>query len=73
LGIQQEVKDSQSGLLFPYGNSKKLAEAIEKLIVDIDFRTKLEQNATRYVQNLSFENHFEKLQTIYEKVLKNEF
>lgn len=73
LGIQKEVKDSQSGLLFPYGNSKKLAEAIEKLIVDIDFRTKLEQNATRYVQNLSFENHFEKLQTIYEKVLKNEF
>lgn len=71
LGIQKEVAASKSGLVFPYGNAERLEEAIEKLLTNADLRKELEQNATRYIQNLSFENHFEKLYTIYKKVIKN--
>lgn len=73
LGIQKEVAESKSGLIFPYGNVEKLEEAIKSLLSNIDLRKELEGNAKRYVQNLSFENHFIKLKIIYEKVLKNKF
>lgn len=73
LGIQKEVAESKSGLIFPYGNVEKLEEAIERLLTNIDLRKELEGNAKRYVQNLSFENHFLNLKMIYEKVLKNKF
>lgn len=68
LGIQKEVAASKSGLVFPYGNEERLEEAIEKLLTDADLRKELEQNATRYIQNLSFEKHFDKLLSIYKKV-----
>jgi glycosyltransferase involved in cell wall biosynthesis len=70
LGIQREVAASNSGLVFPYKNVEKLTAAIEKLLSDIDLRTALEQNATRYIKDLSFENHFKNLLTIYQKVVK---
>jgi glycosyltransferase involved in cell wall biosynthesis len=71
LGIQNEIAQSKSGLVFPYGNVEKLQEAIEKLLIDIELKCDLEKNATRFVQGLSFENHFKKLLLIYKKVLAN--
>lgn len=70
LGIQKEVAGSKSGLIFSYGNIEKLQEAIDKLLTDLDLRKELEENGSRYVRSLSFENHFKKLETIYKKVLK---
>ena len=70
LGIQKEVEESQCGLIFPYGDVEQLTEAIEKLLTDKKFRIELEQNAADYVRTLSFENHFQKLISIYKKVLK---
>jgi glycosyltransferase involved in cell wall biosynthesis len=70
LGIQREVAASNSGLVFPYKNVEKLTASIEKLLSDIDLRTALEQNATRYIKDLSFENHFKNLLAIYQKVVK---
>lgn len=70
LGIQKEVAASKSGLVFPYGNVKKLQEAIETLLTNVDLRKELERNASYYVENLSIEKHFKKLVEIYEKVLK---
>lgn len=70
LGIQKEIAGTKSGLIFPYGNIEKLQEAIHKLLTDLDFRKELEENGSRYVRSLSFENHFKKLETIYKKVLK---
>ena len=70
LGIQKEVAASKSGLVFPYGNTIALTEAIEKLLTDIEMRTELEQNAANYVKYFSFENHFKELQKIYDAVLK---
>ncbi|WP_432671468.1 glycosyltransferase family 4 protein [Flavobacterium sp. SM2513] len=70
LGIQKEVEESQSGLIFPYGDVEQLTEAIEKLLTNEILRKELEQNASNFVQNLSFENHFKELQMIYNKVLK---
>jgi glycosyltransferase involved in cell wall biosynthesis len=71
LGIQNDIAQSKSGLVFPYGNVEKLQEAIEKLLIDIELKCDLEKNATRFVQGLSFENHFKKLLLIYKKVLAN--
>jgi glycosyltransferase involved in cell wall biosynthesis len=73
LGIQKEVEASKSGLVFPYGNIEKLADAIEILLTNNDLKIELEKNATRYVENLTFEKHFEKLQIIYNKVLRQQF
>ena len=70
LGIQKEIAESKSGLIFPYGKVEKLEEAIENLLTNLDFKKELEENATQYVQNLSFEQHFKKLKMIYESILK---
>ena len=70
LGIQKEVEESKSGLVFPYGNIEKLIEAIETLLTDTKLRQELEVNASKYIENLSFENHFKELQIIYTKLLK---
>lgn len=70
LGIQKEVVESKSGLIFPYGSVEKLQEAIEQLLTNAELKKELEENATKYVQNLSFENHFKELLTIYKKVIK---
>jgi glycosyltransferase involved in cell wall biosynthesis len=71
LGIQKEIEASKSGLVFPYGNVQKLEEAIGKLLTNAALKNELEQNGTRYIENLTFEKHFAKLLSIYKKVLKN--
>lgn len=71
LGIQKEIEASKSGLIFPYGNVQKLQEAIEKLLTNNELKHQLEQNGTHYIEDLTFEKHFEKLHSIYKKVLKN--
>ena len=71
LGIQKEVASSKSGLIFPYGNVEKLQEAIEQLLINAELKNQLEQNGTRYIENLTFEKHFEKLLSIYKKVIAN--
>ncbi len=71
LGIQKEVASSKSGLVFPYGNVEKLQEAIEQLLINAELKNQLEQNGTRYIENLTFEKHFEKLLSIYKKVIAN--
>lgn len=70
LGIKKEVSNSKSGLIFPFGNVTELTHSIEKLLKDNNLRKELEQNAADYVTTLSFENHFQKLVSIYKKVLK---
>ncbi len=73
LGFQKEIAASNSGLIFPFGNIEKLEKAIEKLLTSVELRRELEHNGTQYVENLSVKNHLEKLQIIYNKVLKNKF
>lgn len=71
LGIRKEIEESKSGLVFPYGDVQKLEEAIEKLLTNAELKNQLEQNGTRYIENLTFEKHFKKLRSIYKKVVKN--
>jgi len=65
LGIANEVEASKSGLVFPFGNVKKLEEAIEKLLSDDNLKNELETNASEFVKNRSFENHFKDLVSVY--------
>ena len=71
LGIQDEIIETKSGLVFPHGNVVKLAKSIEKLLTDVELRKELEDNARGYVQQLSFEKHFNTLENIYNRTLKN--
>ena len=71
LGIQNEVINSKCGLVFPHGNAEKLAEAIEKLLVEKELKKLLEENASNYVKSFSFENHFKQLEKLYNAILIN--
>ena len=71
LGIHNEIKQSKCGLIFPHGNIEKLTEAMEQLLTNPELKKELEGNATNYVQQFTFENHFKQLFTIYQKTLKN--
>lgn len=70
LGIANDVEASKSGLLFPYGDVKKLEESIEKLLIDENLKKELEINAFEFVKTRSFENHFTELTKIYNQLLK---
>ena len=70
LGIEKEIRESNSGLVFPHGNVLKLTESIKKLLTDNILRHELEENASVYVKELSFDNHYKKLELIYKKILK---
>lgn len=65
LGIANEVEASKSGLIFPFGNVKKLEEAIENLLRDENLKSELETNASEFVKGKSFENHFKDLVRVY--------
>ncbi|MEC5166150.1 glycosyltransferase involved in cell wall biosynthesis [Flavobacterium sp. PL11] len=71
LGIQDEIIRSKSGLVFPYGDVEKLQEAIEKLLTNPEFKKELEVNASSYIKELTFQKHFQKLEIIYNRVLKS--
>ena len=73
LGLKNEVINNKSGLVFPHRNILKLTEAIEKLLVDEEFKKQLEKNAINYVKEFTFENHFKKLEKIYNTVLNNKY
>ncbi|ESU24578.1 putative hexosyltransferase [Flavobacterium saliperosum S13] len=70
LGIANEVKSSNSGLVFPFGNVKRLEEAIEKLLRDDNLKNEMETNASEFVKNRSFENHFKDLRSVYDMLLR---
>lgn len=70
LGIANEVKSSNSGLIFPFGDTKKLEAAIEKLLLDEKLKNELETNALELVKSKSFDNHFKDLVSVYNMLLQ---
>ncbi|MBC8110887.1 MAG: glycosyltransferase [Verrucomicrobia bacterium] len=52
-GTKEVVKDGENGLLIPYQNPDKLAEALISLHIDKGLRRKLAENAYQTVNNLS--------------------
>jgi len=69
-GLPELVVDGETGLLFPPGDSSKLASKIEILLDDEDYARKLGRNAREYVlQNLSWPIIIDKYLVLLEKVI----
>lgn len=64
-GVPEIIENGVSGILFQPGNSLELAEAMEKLIVDVSYRTRLATAGKERADSLfSEEAHFHKLESI---------
>lgn len=69
IGIKNEIEDNHTGLIFPFGNIKKLSESIEMLLTNHKLKSALEENAFNFSQQHLMKNHFRKLTNIYESLL----
>jgi glycosyltransferase involved in cell wall biosynthesis len=70
-GLQEIVKDRQTGLLFEPGNAKQLAELMQFIIDDPNFAKAVGDNARSYViENHSLNIWVEKVIEVYNIVLK---
>jgi len=70
--VKNIIEDGVSGILVPPGNSDALAKNILRLLSDEDLRKKLGSNAREVVETkYSWKMHVERLQEIFEGVLKN--
>lgn len=72
LGSRRElVREGETGLLYPVGNTKKLAEAIASLIAHPDIANKMGRAGRTLIQaNHSPEQHYSRLLALYEKLGK---
>ncbi len=70
LGITKDVEESNSGLVFPFGNIKLLTESIKLLLNNTALKKKLENNGLAFAKTRNFENHFNKQIEIYNRLIK---
>ncbi|MEX0621758.1 MAG: glycosyltransferase family 4 protein [Candidatus Woykebacteria bacterium] len=72
-GIPEVVSDKETGLLVSSGNTKELAEAINKLLGDPELARRLSRNGKERVKDLfRVERMVEETLFAYERVLKKE-
>ena len=65
-GCRDAVIQNKTGLLVPVGDHFKLAEAIKKLIIDIEFRKKLGENNRKHaVKNFDFNKILPPILSLY--------
>lgn len=70
-GIYSVIKDNVTGLLVPPGDSKRLAEAILKMLEDRELAARLALNGQRFVrQNFSLSDMADKVEAVYKQVLR---
>lgn len=55
-GAKAVIKDGENGILVPVGDSEALAEAIKKVISEVELSEKLSKNAVKIKDELSLEN-----------------
>ena len=54
-GLRDSVKNGTSGLLYEYGNIDQLAEKINKVLTDDDYRRQLSNGAIEWARNFSWD------------------
>jgi len=63
-GLRDAVKDSETGLLFPYGDVDGLASKIIQVLTDDSFRHRLEENALRWSQEFDWDKAAEETERL---------
>lgn len=72
--IPEVILHEKNGYLIEPGDLEALAIYIEKLVKDTKLRTAMSQQAYRMIQQrFSIENHMERLEQYYKKVINNEY
>lgn len=67
-GLKDSVVDDKTGYLYEYGNIDKLAEKLEKILLDDDNRRRLEQGGLEWAAKFSWDNAAEKFLRVLNEV-----
>ncbi len=67
-GVRDVIKNGQTGLLIPPGDTKVLSQAIMHLAKDDILRKEMSQNARKDVENYTWEKCAEEIESIYREI-----
>lgn len=71
-GHPESVDEGKTGVIVESKSSEELFNAMEKLMLDEELRTEMGKSARSFVEkNYKFENNFEDISNIYNKILSN--
>lgn len=68
-GLQDSVKNGETGFLVPYGKIEDLAMAIKRVLLDTDLRERLSANSIIYAKELSWDKSVQEIMKTIEKLL----
>ncbi len=67
-GLRDSVKDGETGLLFPYGDSRALAERVLIILTDDELRERLTGNAVAWAGKFTWDKCAQKTMEVVEEV-----
>lgn len=71
-GHRDSIRGGQTGLLVPYGDIGKLAEGINKLLVDSELRERMSQNALAWASEFSWDKSAAQFMAALESVVRRD-
>lgn len=71
-GLNNTIKDGETGYLVPEGNAAALAEKIDLFLQNDSLRNRMGQNSVRHAKKYSWENIAQQLIVLYRRVLSQE-
>ncbi len=69
-GLRDSVKNGQSGLLYPHGDTEEMAGTLSKLIADTSLRETLTQGAVQWAQTFDWEHSANKMEQLCVRVIE---
>ncbi|HDY86813.1 MAG TPA: glycosyltransferase family 1 protein [bacterium] len=69
-GLRDSVKDGETGLLFPYGDQKNLADKIIQILRNEELRERLTKNAIKWAGNFTWDKCARKTMEVVEEVIE---
>ncbi len=71
-GLKDSVRDKETGLLFPYGDTDKLAGQLIELLTNTEFRKKMEMNAIEWSKKFTWESAVDQNIELFERILQKQ-
>lgn len=69
-GLQDSVRDGETGFLYPYGNIERLAERLVTVLTDGDLRRRLEANAREWSERFDWDSAARKFEGLLLETVK---
>lgn len=71
-GLRDSVKDGETGLLFPWGDHRTLAEKVVRLLTDQTLRERLETNALVWARTFTWDRCAKETMTLVDAQVKKQ-